>query len=237
MTETSNLALPLVQAAQAQKHVTLNEALIRLDGMAQLVIQSDVETSPPVGVADGLVWAVPVGAVNAWSGKSGQLALSSNGGWAFFAPAEGWRAFVINRAAVCRFAGSSWVVQGLAEESFGAATLAEVVSFDTVIATGASVTTVGVIPANTVVIGVTGRVKADIFGTLSDWDLGVAGSGNRYGSGYGLVQNSWIRGLTGAPVSYYTDTPLVLSANGGDFAGGAVRLAVHCLTLRVPAPI
>jgi hypothetical protein len=36
MTETANLALPLVQPAQAQKHVTVNEALARLDGLTQL---------------------------------------------------------------------------------------------------------------------------------------------------------------------------------------------------------
>ena len=36
--ETVNLALPYILSAQAQKHVTHNEALRRLDGMVQLVV-------------------------------------------------------------------------------------------------------------------------------------------------------------------------------------------------------
>ncbi len=234
MTETSNLALPLVQAAQAQKHVTVNEALTRLDGMAQLVIQSDGETTPPVGVADGLVWSVASGAVNAWAGRDGALALSSNGGWVFITPQTGWHAFVVSRGTVCRFSGGAWAPHAVATSLIGAATLHEVITFDEVINAGTSATTDNGIPANTVVMGVTGRVKSAISGTLTDWDLGVAGSSNRYGSGWGLPQNSWIRGLTGVPTTYYDDTPLVLRANGGAFAGGEVRFAVHCLSLKVP---
>ena len=37
---TPNLLLPYLAAAQAQKHVTLNEALRLLDALVQLVIQS-----------------------------------------------------------------------------------------------------------------------------------------------------------------------------------------------------
>lgn len=237
MTETSNLALPLVQAAQAQKHITVNEALTRLDGMAQLVIQSDSETTPPVGVGDGLVWAVAVGAVNEWAGQDGALALSSNGGWVFVAPQLGWQAYVLSRGALCSFTGLAWAPQVAASSVIGAATQHEVVSFDEILGVGASVVTSGVIPANTVVIGITGRVKSTITGTLTDWDLGVAGSTNRYGSGWGLSQNAWVRGITGAPTAYYSDTPLILTGNGGDFAGGEMRFAVHCLSLKVPSVI
>ena len=40
MVKTANLELPLVQAAQAQKHVTVNEALALLDAAAQLRLAS-----------------------------------------------------------------------------------------------------------------------------------------------------------------------------------------------------
>ena len=38
--DTAKLGLPLLAPAQAQKHVTVNEALMRLDGMVDLVLQS-----------------------------------------------------------------------------------------------------------------------------------------------------------------------------------------------------
>ncbi len=39
--ETTQLKLPLLQASQAQKHVTVNAALMRLDGLAQLRLQQN----------------------------------------------------------------------------------------------------------------------------------------------------------------------------------------------------
>ena len=48
MTDTSNLTLPLLAAAQAQKHVTVNEALQRLDGVVQLTLRSRSEATPMV---------------------------------------------------------------------------------------------------------------------------------------------------------------------------------------------
>ena len=48
MSETTQLGLPLLQPAQAQKHVTVNEALVRLDGLTQLVLASATVTAPPV---------------------------------------------------------------------------------------------------------------------------------------------------------------------------------------------
>ena len=40
MTDTPRLALPVIEAAQAQKHVTHNEALVLLDALVQLTIES-----------------------------------------------------------------------------------------------------------------------------------------------------------------------------------------------------
>jgi hypothetical protein len=71
MTDTANLALPLVQPAQAQKHVTVNEALARIDGLAQLTLQSVSETVPPVSPAEGTAYGVPSGAVECLGGAGG----------------------------------------------------------------------------------------------------------------------------------------------------------------------
>ena len=93
MDETSNnLELPYLRAAQAQKHVTHNEALERLDLLVHLTVQSYSETTPPIAPIEGQVWAVGVGAVNDWAGHDGELAAWSNGGWLYLSPREGWRA-------------------------------------------------------------------------------------------------------------------------------------------------
>ena len=53
MSETGQFGLPLIEAAQAQKHVTVNDALWRLDTLAQLRLLSISESVPPVSPADG----------------------------------------------------------------------------------------------------------------------------------------------------------------------------------------
>jgi len=47
MAETSQFNLPLLSASQAQKSVTVNEALSILDAVAQLRIVSSTTTTPP----------------------------------------------------------------------------------------------------------------------------------------------------------------------------------------------
>ncbi len=235
MADTVNFALPLLVAAQAQKHVTVNEALARLDALAQLRLESLVTTTPPAVVGEGLAYAVPAGAVNAWNGQAGKIAVGANGGWVFVTPRAGWRAWVVDSGRLALFDGSDWREDALAVSSGGAATLHRVIEFDHAITAGTSNTTNVVIPNGAQVIGVTGRVTAAITGTgLTGWELGVAGATNRYGSGLGLGVGSWLRGLTGQPVTYWADTPLELTALGGSFASGTVRLAIHLVELTMP---
>ena len=47
MTNTPRLALPAIEAAQAQKHVTHNEALTLLDALTQLAVESRTLTTLP----------------------------------------------------------------------------------------------------------------------------------------------------------------------------------------------
>ena len=88
-----NLALPYLMTAQAQKHVTHNEALERLDALAQLVVEAFGVTDPPVNPGVGLLWAVGGGPSGEWAGRGGKLALRSEAGWIFIQPREGWLAW------------------------------------------------------------------------------------------------------------------------------------------------
>lgn len=235
MSETSQLGLPLLQPAQAQKHVTVNEALVKLDGLTQLTLSAVGVTTPPLAAVDGEAYGVGIGAVNEWAGRGGEIAIRSNGGWVFSTPQAGWRAYVADEAKAAVHDGTGWVNSALAISPNGAVSAFEVVEFDHVFgAETVSVTSVP-IPQYAMVFAVTGRVKTAITGTVTSFDVGVSGFNNRYGSGLGLAQGSWLVGITGQPVTYYAATPLEITANGGDFAGGELRLALHYYLPTPPA--
>ena len=106
---TQNLALPLIAANQAQKHVTHNEALVRLDALVQLACLDKDLATPPAAPAEGdrylVVAAVPTGA---WAGLSGQVACFRDGVWVGLAPRPGWLAYVADEADLYTFAGGAW---------------------------------------------------------------------------------------------------------------------------------
>ncbi|PTX56234.1 uncharacterized protein DUF2793 [Litoreibacter ponti] len=235
MADTPSLKLPLVAPSQAQKHVTVNEALARIDAALQLSVVSRVENSPPTLTEEGAVYLVPPGGgTNAWDGHGGELAFFVNGGWAFLEPLAGWRLYVADEAAYLSFDGVVWQENILSMGPSGAGMRAETVETDVVLDAGADQLTGFVIPSGAVVYGVTGRVTDAITGTLTEWSLGVDGFEDRYGSGLGLGAGSWLRGLTGQPVTYYSATQLKLSATGGDFASGTIKLAVHLMRFELP---
>lgn len=232
---TGNLGLPLVQSAQAQKHVTVNEALARLDGLVMPRLSSIGATLPPPAPAPGEVHATGSGAANEWFGHDGELAIFTSGGWVFAGPLAGWRGWDVVAGREVLFDGGGWVAGQVAGAPSGAATRIEVLEFDHAIGTGATSTTTQAIPSHAMVLGVTARVTSEIAGTLTSWRLGVAGADNRFGSGLGLAQGAFARGILGSPVTEFALAPLLLTAEGGDFAGGGVRLAVHHITLTLPA--
>lgn len=235
MTDTPELALPLLAPAQAQKHVTVNEALVRLDGLAQLRLQSVTQTTPPAAI-DGQVFFVPAGAVNAWAGQAGSVAVASGGGWIFVPAARGWRAMVLDQGAQAIFDGTEWRIGAATLTANGAALAMKSSEIDVTLTAGASVTTPILFPARAIAFGVTGRVTATITGAATSWDLGVTGELQRYGSGLGTAQNSWVNG-PGAPLVYWSPTALEISAQGGNFAGGTIRLVAHYAELALPDPV
>jgi hypothetical protein len=236
MTETANLALPLVQPAQAQKHVTVNEALARVDGLAQLTLRSVSETIPPVTPEEGATYGVPFGAVNAWAGQGGHVAVLIGGGWVFVPARRGWRAMVLDAGHMAVFDGIDWRAGGVTLTPGGASFNMRSVEMDVSLSAGTTVVAPLVFPARSIAFGVTGRVTAAISGAVAAWEVGVAGDAARYGTGLGLGVNSGVNG-PGAPSVYWDATPLVISAVGGDFAGGTVRLVAHFAELSPPSEI
>ena len=62
MSETGSLSLPLLLPSQAQKHVTVNEALVRVDALASSRVETRDQTVPPTSPADGETHIVGAGA-------------------------------------------------------------------------------------------------------------------------------------------------------------------------------
>jgi hypothetical protein len=235
MSDTTRFSLPLLQASQAQKHVTVNEALLRVDGLMQLTLISASSNTPPTSPSEGEVYGVGASGVNEWSGEDGKLALFSNGGWVFMPASQGMRAYIADQGGWAAYDGSDWIIGLQTLTSNGAGMQLLVKEVDHTVTAGSTSSISFGIPGQTIVYGVTGRVISDITGTLTGYSVGVSSSSNRYGSGLSLLSGSWMRGLTGTPITYYADEDLVLASEGGDFASGTIRLAIHYATFSLPA--
>lgn len=109
---TPRLSLPLILPAQAQKHVTHNEALRLLDTVAQLVLEGVEATTPPGTAAEGAVWALGPAPTGAWAGEGGKLALRVETGWMFLAPREGWIAWDRGTASLWVRGAAGWTRPG-----------------------------------------------------------------------------------------------------------------------------
>jgi hypothetical protein len=112
MPDTTHLALPLMEAAQAQKHVTHNEALAMLDGLVQLSVKSRVLATPPAAPLDGDRYLVSAAPTGVWIGHEGQVAISLAGAWRYATPKEGWSIWIDSEDVQLVFNGTNWVANG-----------------------------------------------------------------------------------------------------------------------------
>lgn len=106
---SARLALPMLLPAQAQKHVTHNEALTVLDSLVQLVLEAVGTETPPASPTAGQTWALGAVPVGDWTGAAGQLATFQNGGWLMLTPQEGWRGWDKETGEFRVYDGTSWV--------------------------------------------------------------------------------------------------------------------------------
>jgi hypothetical protein len=109
---TTHLGLPYLMAAQAQKHVTHNEALRLLDAMVQLAVLDRTRTAPPASPADGDRHLVASGATGLWAGWDLNMAFWVDGVWLRLVPRPGWLIWVADEGAFLVWSGSSWASVG-----------------------------------------------------------------------------------------------------------------------------
>ncbi|QAX32111.1 DUF2793 domain-containing protein [Leisingera sp. NJS204] len=120
MTQTSPiLALPYLMPAQAQKHVTHNEALQMLDALVQLRVEGFDAAAPPAGPAVGETHALAAAPTGAWAGHGAEIAVWQGEGWLFLAPSPGWRAWSLADAELRVWDGSSWILPPAETQNLG----------------------------------------------------------------------------------------------------------------------
>ncbi len=106
---TTHLLLPYILAAQAQKHVTHNEALRILDGLVQLSVHDRDLTAPPGSPADGDRYIVASGGAGDWADWDMNVALWADGAWLRLPPRTGWRAWIEDEGVLLVYDGSDWI--------------------------------------------------------------------------------------------------------------------------------
>jgi Protein of unknown function (DUF2793) len=110
MTDTTHrLALPFIAPGQAQKEMTHNEALARLDMLVQPVVEGIAPAAVPSAPALGQCWIVGVNAADAWAGHDGALACCTVGGWRFVTSFEGMSVWNRAQQMVATRIGGAWV--------------------------------------------------------------------------------------------------------------------------------
>lgn len=110
MSKSTRLALPYLAAAQAQKHITVNESLLRLDALVQLSAVSASIAAQPATPADGALYILPPGKTGAaWGAMANDaLAYFRDGAWEQLTPKPGWLCFVEDEKNLRAFTGTSW---------------------------------------------------------------------------------------------------------------------------------
>lgn len=109
MDDTPRLSLPQIISGQALKHITHNEALMRLDALVQASVESSAISTPPTTPLEGEAWIVPASATGAWTGHSEEIAAFQAGAWAFYDPAPGWQVFDRAHGTLLIFSGTGWI--------------------------------------------------------------------------------------------------------------------------------
>lgn len=89
---TPRHALPMLFAGQAQKEVTVNEALIIADILMHSAVEAAVNVPPAAPVA-GQCWLVGTTPTGVFVDRAGAIAAWTDGGWRFLPPRDGMKVY------------------------------------------------------------------------------------------------------------------------------------------------
>ena len=171
---------------------------------------------------------------NAWLNQQSKLAAYQDGAWAFYDPQPGWRAWLQDQAQTEIFDGTDWLSDSPTDTSpVGAFTRLETVE-EHLSLSGSSIQAANQIPDRAIVLGVSVRVDETITGA-SAFEVGLSAETDKFGGFLGINPGDTNIGVIG-PQGFYTPTPIIVTAIGGDFTGGAIQLALHYIECGSPQP-
>lgn len=107
MVTSNNLSLTLVETAQAQKEITVNQALMRIDAVLNMGAKDKDIATPPGAPGAGDTYIIAPSPTGDWTGKAGQIAYYEQI-WRFIVPKEGMRLFVSDENSTYVYDGSIW---------------------------------------------------------------------------------------------------------------------------------
>lgn len=122
------LSLPYIQPAQAQKHITHNEAIQLLDLLVQLRITEFDAVTPPVTPQDGAVYALGVATSGVWTDQAGRLAQYTNNTWHFVDAPEGSLATKADTRDLYTYQNAEWRPLLQSVETLGIGTNADAIN-------------------------------------------------------------------------------------------------------------
>lgn len=109
MATTPHLGITLVEQAQAQKEVTVNQAFARIDAILNSGAKSRAIATPPGSPAAGDLYIVAASPTGAWAGQAGKLTYF-DGIWRFIIPIEGMTLWVNDENLIYSYDGSAWIL-------------------------------------------------------------------------------------------------------------------------------
>jgi hypothetical protein len=233
MTDTPRLALPVIEAAQAQKHVTHNEALVLLDALTQLTVESRTLTVPPASPVEGTCYIPASSATGAWSGLDGQVALFSGGGWLRIVPVSGLKAWIKAERLTLTYEDGAWRDGIALTANGGRVTLRAKEEELTLSGTFVETADLAFIPDRAIVLCVASRTTLAITGATS-YGVGVNGNPTQFGNLLGVAKGSTNIGVIG-PTAFFANTKVRVTANGANFTAGKVRLIIYFMEMTAPS--
>ena len=111
MTTTTNLGITLLDASQAQKEITINQALVCFDAISVGSVADKDLAAPPGSPVAGVLYIVAASPTGAWAGHATHLAYYDQL-WNFIVPQTGSRVWVQDEARYYQFSGTAWVISG-----------------------------------------------------------------------------------------------------------------------------
>ena len=123
MSLTANFAMPLLHAAQAQKEITHNEALVLIDALLSGVALATIDDPAALSPEPGQMWIVGMAPVGPWAGQAARIAVYSEGGWRFAPAVEGMCLFDRSAAVMRRYKEGAWTGFPAIAEAAGGSTV------------------------------------------------------------------------------------------------------------------